>query len=189
MEKKLYRGALIFFMVMLLISILWPYEQKFKDWDLDPDYAVRESDEIFFNNTRIHLYSTEERKELAQQGFKAHRYLRCSKDTNNPFLNFTIINSWRTDQAYILAEPSEKDLFSDTVQITVHDSVVDFQLGHMDFEDHYTMAAWIFQNSLANQDAYLLIDGDSLNLFGTQGNQNANYVVLKDYFRLIGRYQ
>ena len=123
MEKKLYRGALIFFTAMLLLSILWPYEQKLQHWDLEPSYLVKESDEIFFNNTRIHQYRTEERAELAQQGFRVHRNLNCTYDTTQPLLNFAIINSWRTDQAYIIAEPNTRSYFSNIVYIALGDSV------------------------------------------------------------------
>ena len=189
MEKKLYRGALIFFTAMLLLSILWPYEQKLQHWDLEPNYLVKESDEIFFNNTRIHQYRTEERAELAQQGFKVHRYLKCTYDTTQPLLNFTIINSWRTDPAYLLAEPNARRYFADTVHIALGDSMATLSLDHMDFADHYRLAAWVFQNALDYRRAFIVQGRDSLLLNGTQSNEKANQAVLKDYFRLVGRYQ
>jgi hypothetical protein len=189
MEKKLYHVALIFFTAMLLLSILWPYEQQLQHWDLEPNYLVKESDEIFFNNTRIHQYRTEEREELAQQGFKVHRYLKCTYDTTQPLLNFTIINSWRTDQAYIIAEPNARSYFADTVLIALDDSVATLSLDHMDFADHYRLAAWVFQNALDYRRAFIVQGRDSLLLNGTQSNEKANQAVLKDYFRLVGRYQ
>ena len=189
MEKKLYRGALIFFTAMLLLSILWPYEQKLQHWDLEPSYLVKESDEIFFNNTRIHQYRTEERAELAQQGFRVHRNLNCTYDTTQPLLNFAIINSWRTDQAYIIAEPNTRSYFSNIVYISLGDSVATLSLDHMDFTDHYRLAAWVFQNSLEYRRAFIVQGTDSLLLNGTQSNEKANQAVLKDYFRLVGRYQ
>lgn len=189
MEKRLYRGALILFTAMLLLSILWPYEQKLQYWDMEPNYLVKESDEIFFNNTRIHQYRTEESAELDKQGFKVHRYLKCTYDTTQPLLNFTIINSWRTDQAYIIAEPNTRDYFSDTVYLALNDSVVTLSLDHMDFADHYRLAAWVFQNSLEYHRAYILQGLDSLLFNGTRSNEKANQAVLKDYFRLVGRYQ
>lgn len=189
MENKLYRAALIFFVAMLLLSILWPYERKLQHWDKKPNYLVKESDEIFFNNTRIHQYRTEERAELAQQGFKVHRYLKCTNDTAQPLINFTIINSWRTDQAFIIAEPNSRSYFSDTVRIALNDSVIKLSLDHMDFVDHYRLAAWVFQNSLEYRRTFILQGSDSLLLNGTRSNEKANQSVLKDYFRLVGRYR
>jgi len=189
MEKKLYRAALIFFTAMLLLSILWPYEQKLVDWQEQPSFSVRESDEIFFNNTRIHQYRTEESQALTQQGVKAHRYLKCTRDTTQPLVNFTIINAWRTDQAYIIAEPNVRTFFRDTIHIALNDSVAAIYLDKMDFNAHYEFAAWLFENALDYKRPFILDEGDSLLLYGTQSNEKANLAVLKDYYRLIGRYQ
>jgi len=189
MEKKLYRIALIFFTAMLLLSILWPYEQKLVDWQEAPSFSVRESDEIFFNNTRIHQYRTEESEALTKQGVKAHRYLKCTRDTTQPLINFTIINAWRTDQAFIIAEPNRRNYFHDTVRVAVNDSIALIYLDKMDYNAHYEFAAWIFENALAYNRAFILDGQDSLLLYGTQSNEKANLAVLKDYYRLIGRYQ
>jgi hypothetical protein len=59
----------------------------------------------------------------------------------------------------------------------------------MDYNDHYTFAALLFQKMLDYQQPYLIQGKDSLLLFGTQPNLKNNTVVLKDYFRLIGRFQ
>jgi hypothetical protein len=59
----------------------------------------------------------------------------------------------------------------------------------MDFADHYRLAAWVFQNALDYRRAFIVQGRDSLLLNGTQSNEKANQAVLKDYFRLVGRYQ
>jgi hypothetical protein len=59
----------------------------------------------------------------------------------------------------------------------------------MDYNDHYILAALLFQKMLDYQQPYLIQGKDSLLLFGTQPNLKNNTVVLKDYFRLIGRFQ
>ena len=108
MEKKLYTYALAFIGAIVVLSVVWPYEHKLIDWRAPADYSVLESDEIFFNNTRIYKYRTDERAELTAQGFKTHRSLKCLRDTTVPFLNFSIVNNWRADQAYIVAEPNAR---------------------------------------------------------------------------------
>lgn len=189
MGKKIYRIALAFITVALLLSILWPYEQKLIDWDRAPDYRVLESDEIYFNNTRIVSYRTDESAELTEQGFKTHRSTKALSDTTVPFVNFTIINNWRSDQAYIVMEPSHRKFFRDETLVYCGSDTLRFELDHMDFESHYELAATLFKHSLEYHRPFIYDGKDSLLLYGTQGNEKANTTVLKDYFRLIGRFQ
>lgn len=106
-----------------------------------------------------------------------------------PFLNFSIVNNWRADQAYIVAEPSARKFFRDTVTIRVDAVEVKIYLDKMDFEQHYQLAALLFRNALDYHRPFIIEGQDSLLLYGTQGNENANIEVLKDYFRLVGRFQ
>ena len=168
MEKKLYTYALAFIGAIVVLSVVWPYEHKLIDWRAPADYSVLESDEIFFNNTRI------------------YKYLR---DTTVAFLNFSIVNNWRADQAYIVAEPSARKFFRDSVTVHVDTNVVKIYLDKMDFEQHYQFAALLFQNAFDYHRAFIVQGQDSLLLYGTQGNEKANFEVLKDYFRLVGRFQ
>lgn len=189
MVNKLYKIALGFIISALLLSILWPYEQKLIDFDLAPTYEVLESDEIYFNNTRIVQYRTTESDELTTQGFKVHRSTKALQDSTVPFLNFAIINHWRNDRAYIVCEPSARKFFKDPVTIAVGDTLIELDLDHMDYNDHYQFAATLFKHTLDYKRPFILSGTDSLYVFGTQPNAKANTVVLKDYFRLIGRYQ
>ena len=183
------RIALAIITVALLLSILWPYEAKLIDWSKTPTYLVLESDEIYFNNTRIVRYRTDESLELTQQGFKTHRSTNALSDTSIPFMNFVIINNWRNDQAYIVAEPSNRRFFRDSVVIIAGAKTFNIDLDHMDFEEHYKLAASLFESSLEFTRPFMIHGGDSLMLYGTQGNEKTNTIVLKDYFRLICRFQ
>jgi hypothetical protein len=189
MENRVYKLALGFITAALLLSVLWPYEQKLIDWNSPANYEVLESDELYFNNTRIVQYRTEESDALNQQGFKVHRSSKALNDKAYPVLNFAIVNHWRNDLAYIVCEPNLRDLFGDTATIVVGDTTVKLVLDHMDYNDHYELAALLFQKMLDYQQPYLIQGKDSLLLFGTQPNLKTNTVVLKDYFRLIGRFQ
>ena len=144
MGKNINRIALAIITVALLLSILWPYEPKLIDWSKTPTYRVLESDEIYFNNTRIVRYRTDESLELTQQGFKTHRSTIALSDTSVPFMNFVIINNWRNDQAYIVAEPSNRRFFRDSVVIIAGAKTFNIDLDHMDFEEHYKLAASLF---------------------------------------------
>ena len=189
MGNKLYKIALGFIMGALLLSILWPYEQKLINFELAPTYEVLESDEIYFNNTRIVQYRTSESEALNTQGFKVHRSTKALKDTTVPFINFAIVNHWRNDKAYIVCEPSSREFFLAPVNIDIGDTTIVLDIDHMDYNDHYTFAAELFKRSLNYERPFITNGQDSTFLFGTQPNAKANLVVLKDYFRLIGRFQ
>ena len=189
MENRVYKLALGFITAALLLSVLWPYKQKLIDWDKPANYKVLESDELYFNNTRIVQYRTEESDALNQQGFKVYRSTKALNDTTYPVLNFSIVNHWRNDLAYIVCEPNLRSLFGDTTAIAVGDTIVKLVIDHMDYNDHYALAALLFQKMLDYQQPYLIQGQDSLLLFGTKSNLKNNTVVLKDYFRLIGRFQ
>ena len=113
MENRIYKLALGFITAALLLSVLWPYEQKLIDWDRPANYKVLESDELYFNNTRIVQYRTEESDALNQQGFKVHRSTKAFNDRTYPVLNFAIVNHWRNDLAYIVCEPNLRGLFGE----------------------------------------------------------------------------
>ena len=113
-------------------------------------------------NTRIVQYRTEESDALNQQGFKVHRSTKAFNDTTYPVLNFAIVNHWRNDLAYIVCEPNQRGLFGDTSAIAIGDTTVKLVLDHMDYNDHYTFAALLFQKMLEYQQPYLIQDQDSL---------------------------
>lgn len=189
METKLRNYAIVFFVGVFLLAVLWPYEAKLVHWDLEPDFNVLESDEIYFNNTRSLFYRIEESDSLKKQGFRIHRFTKQYKDTLFPILNFTIVNHWRNDRAYILGEPIARAYWEDTITLSIADTTFDIFLNSMDFEEHYQLAATLFRYQLAYERPYIIENNDSLSLYGTRENENANLTVLKDYFRLVGRFQ
>ena len=189
MANKLYKSALGFIVGALLLSILWPYKHQLIDFDLEPDFAVLESNEIYFNNTRIVHYKTTESEDLNTAGFKVHRMSKFQKVSIKTHFNFAIINHWREDRAYIVLEPNNPSLFSDTINIAVGDTMMKLQINHMDYRDHYSFASEIFKRSLNYELPYMVNHEDSTLLFGTKPNGKTNEVILKDYFRLIGRFQ
>lgn len=189
MVNKLYKIATGFIIGALLLSILWPYEQKLIDFDLPPNYRVLESDEMYFNNTRIVQYRTTESDALNTQGFKVHRSTKALHDTTVPFINFAIVNHWRNDKAYIVCEPSSRKFFVEPVVVSVGDTSLLLDIDRMDYNDHYKFAAELFKRTMNYKRAYISVGRDSTFLFGTRPNAKANQVVLKDYFRLIGRFQ
>ena len=98
-------------------------------------------------------------------------------------------SAWREDRAYIVLEPINPSLFSDTINIAVGDTMMKLQIDHMDYRDHYSFASEIFKRSLNYELPYMVNDEDSTLLFGTKSNGKTNEVILKDYFRLIGRFR
>ena len=187
--NMLYRSAIGFILGALLLCILWPYKQQFIDNDLEPNFTVLESDEIYFNNTRTLHYQTIENEDLNTEGFRIHRMSKSLKDTSSNYFNFAIINHWKEDCAYIVLEPSNSSFFSDTTSIVIGDSVMNILINRMDYENHYNVASEIFKRSLNYEIPYLISGNDSAFLFGTYKNTKINEITLKDYFRLIGKFR
>lgn len=189
MEKRVLRIAVGICLGVFLLAVLWPYEQSLQNWAAEPDYEVLEGAELFFNNTRITAYQTEETEELQRAGFKVHRSAKALRDTTYPVVNYAIINHWRADRAYIIAEPNRSSKWLDTNLLVFGDTSLRVAWSHMDYEAHYALAASLFEAQLQYHRIWLVEGQDSLLLFGTQGNEKANRTVLKDYFRLIGRFK
>ena len=176
MENRVYKLALGFITAALLLSVLWPYEQKLIDWDSPANYEVWKA--MSCTSTTHESYNTEQKKAMRQPTrISVHRRLAFN-DTTYPVLNFAIVNHWRNDLAYIVCEPNLRCLFGDTSAIAIGDTTVKLVLDHMDYNDHYSFAALLFQKMLEYQQPSR---SDSLLLFGTQPNLKNNTVVLKDY--------
>ena len=79
--------------------------------------------------------------------------------------------------------------FRDPMVVITGTKTFNIDLDHMDFEEHYKLAASLFESSLEYTRPFIIQGGDSLLLYGTQVNEKVNAAVLKDYFRLIGRFQ
>ncbi len=184
-----YKSAIGFILGLLLLSIIWPYKPQLIDDSKEPDFKTLESDEIFFNNTRILHYRTIENEDLNTAGFRVHRISKSLKDTSFNYFNFAIINHWKEDCAYIVLEPSNSSFFADTISITIGDTLMRISINRMDYKDHYNVASEIFKRSLNHEIPYSISDNDSSFLFGTKANTKINEITLKDYFRLIGKFR
>ena len=98
-----------------------------------------------------------------------------------PNINFFIVQNWRNSEAYIMSKPS--DVFQDSVLSLQHQRI-SYPFEKMTNEDHYKLAAQLFLGNMNNQ----LTTDDLQSVFGDAENVKANMTVLKDYFRLIGKY-
>ena len=177
MEKYLGKGILVFTLLILGLAFLFPYEPKLENIN-ELSFNTTGEARLFFNNTRAFYYGF---KELEEAGFTTYTFGGTDKTNTFSGLNFFIVQNWRDSEAYIMCRPSA--LFNDTV-LTIGDSTRQFKFDTMTNTDHYGLAAALFSEYMAHGSTAQLND-----IFGSQKNTKANITVLKDYFRLIGKYQ
>ena len=177
MEKRLGRGLTIFIAAILLLAFLFPYEPEVSDLD-DLSFHTTGESRLFFNNTRAFYYSF---KELEKAGITVYEFGGTDKTESKSNINFFIVQNWRNNEAYIMSKPSA--LFNDSV-LTIANQTLAYPIDRMNNEDHYKLAAKLFRKAMNNTIETRDLDA----IFGGAENTKANLTVLKDYFRLIGKY-
>ncbi len=183
MEKKLYKGVLIFVGLILVIALAFPAEKKVYNLE-EVSFKTKQSTTLYFKNTRAFYYAMAENTEA---GFDVYRYWRCLKADSLEYLNFILIHNWRSDEAYVFTEPSKALLARGPVKITVGDSTWVFDKSTMNNEQQYRFAAATFTALLADQP--VLLSDRKEDLFGTPENRKANLTVLEDYFKWVYKYR
>jgi hypothetical protein len=183
MEKKLYKGVLIFIGFILLIAVAFPAKKKIYDLN-DVSFEAKQSTTLYFKNTRAFYYAMAENQEA---GFDVYRYGKCLKDDSVAYLNFILIHNWRGDEAYVFTEPSKALLEKGPIQVTVGDTTWIYDKTTMNNEAQYQFAAATFTALMAEKPVQ--INNDQTNLFGTKENQKANLTVLEDYFKWVYKYR
>lgn len=181
MEKKLYKGVLIFIGFILVIAVAFPAKKKVYNLD-EISFETKQSTTLYFKNTRAFYYAMAENQEA---GFEVYRYGKCLKIDTMAYLNFILIHNWRVDEAYIFTEPSKKLLEKGPVEVAIGDSIWVFDKTTMNNEAQYSFAAASFKALLAEKPITI----GSQNLFGTIENQKANLTVLEDYFKWVYKYR
>ena len=182
MEKKIYKGVLIFIGLILVISLAFPAEKKVYDLS-ERSFATKKSTTLYFKNTRAFYYA---QAEMPEAGFDVYRYSKCLKADTGAYLNFILVHNWRADEVYIITEPSKTLLAKGMVQVTVGDTTLNYNKTAMNNEQQYDFAAQVFLALLENKP--VLIEGKK-RLFGSLDNQDANLTVLEDYFRWVYKYR
>ncbi len=178
MEKNL--GKIIISIVggILLLAMLFPYKPQAHNLD-EISFATTSEARLFFNNTRAFYYSF---KDMDEAGFTVYEYGGTDKTNSIPCLNFFIVQNWRESEAYIMSKPSSH--FQDSL-IHVKDLSLAYRFEHMTNQDHFALAAVLFQKLINEEVGRSELD----KIFGNAENTKANLTVLKDYFRLIEKYQ
>lgn len=182
MESKLYKWMVLIVIGLLSLAILFPQQKKAYDLH-DLSFDVQQNSALFFKNTRASKYVLHE---MNDAGFNIYRQEIDPKADTISTLNFSIVHNWRSDEAYIIAEPNALLAGADSLKIS---SVTDtfFYYRQMDSEAHYHFAASIFEAILEGKDLTFLPGGD--NIFGPEKCKKANRRVLEDYFRLVYKYR
>jgi hypothetical protein len=183
MEKKLYKFVFILVAIALALAFLFPAERKAYNLE-NTSFDAQQSTTLFFKNTRAFYYGLEE---MPEAGFDVYRYGKTTQADTGIFLNFIIVHNWRTNEVYIVTEPSTAFLNLCPVTITFGDSTFLFDKSVMNNNAQFEFAAKVFLALLENVPVKLKERNTAI--FGSDENQSANLTVLKDYFRWVYKYR
>ena len=182
MNKGLTRGLLLFIGAILLLAFLFPYQPKAKNLN-ELTFDTQSNSELFFTNTRAFYYDLED---MSEAGFKVYHFGNLLAADTVAYINFYIVHNWRQSEAYIMIEPSALLAAKDSFSIQTKDTAIGISLSQMNNANHYRVGAIIFQSLLDKSPVFL--NNTNQNIFGTANNEQQNFKVLKDYFKLIGKY-
>lgn len=183
-NKKLKWFFVLWFILMIAFATLTFPEHKPLKKIAEVSFHVQENEELYFKNIRSYYYETEEREDAQ---FYLYRLKSRRKDSLQPTLNLTIVNNWRMDQAYILIEPnfdSQQDL-----QLTFQiDNRLDTLQGDLlNTPKHYELAMRIYE-TITQEGSVQTLEENPKNLFVKEEDRQAAIRVLKDYFKLVGKF-
>lgn len=183
MEKKLVSVVLVGVGLLLGLAMLFPAKKKTYDVEI-ASFEAQNNTSIYFKNVRAFYYGLED---LPDAGLSVYRFGETTKSDTGIYLNFIIVHNWRASEVYIATEPSKAMLALGETDIAVGDKTLRFEKSSMNNEAQYHFAASIFMALLENKAVTLANTNKSI--FGNLGNEDANFTVLKDYFKWLYKYR
>lgn len=176
--------ALWFATMLLLLVIFFPKDRPIRLDEIS--FHMPENEELFFKNLRAFYYDYEYKDDA---NFKIYRIKTREKDTTLKHVNFTIVQNWLQDEAYIYPEIS--GLPNDSAWLLcVHpnNKIDTFPLFEVNAWQHFQTASLVYM---------ALREGANFKLKNKQGQtfalwENPNQMqsikkTLKDYFKLVGK--
>ena len=192
MKWTLKRVFLAWFMVMVIVLAFTMPESRPIDLE-NVSFSTTESSELYFKNVRSYFYQI---LEDPKSGFIHYRIKSRNKDSLQPSINFLLLNNWRFDEAYVMAEGNEalSSLEGLTLSIvTAEDSSAYIFHRYTNYE-HWMMAGRVYmalrddntrfwlsgpqESSTGQKDIEILIEGDE---------RKSLRKTLRDYFKLVGK--
>lgn len=180
-----------FFLAWLIAMVVFAWasfpEHKPLKKSKEIAFRVLENEELYFKNVRSFYYDKEVREDAQ---FDLYRIRTRRKDSTVPTVNFVIVNNWRMDEAYVLAEQN----FDAGDELLIrHRSAPDepydtLALNLSNNAEHYAFARAVY-SALAEEEQLEVMKGRRFYPLYQDGKELGSILkTLKDYFKLVGQY-
>lgn len=177
-KLQIYFLGFIFFIVLLVVcfAIFVPSQSSIHLEEIK--FSTSQSSRLYFKNLRSYYY---EKDEVEKPGFILHQY----KSDGEENLRFLIVDNWKHDEAYIIAESAIVNIDEEILQImwTRGNESDTISLKELDAEAHYVFAAQLYDKLLQEGELAIIKKTDS---FLFTGNEKKSLkITLKDFFKLV----
>jgi hypothetical protein len=183
MKGPLFKWFLIWAGAMAVgVILFWAFGPTAKKIDLaEVNFTTTESATLYFKNMRAYFYDLEEEE---KSGFNIYRI--GSREEGNSKLHFMIVQNWKMNEAYIMAESDLLDLESSPLQIISRTDQSDtLILEAADAESNYIFAGQLF--TALERDASFAILGNNYEEAIDEAQIKSMKTSLKDYFKWVGK--
>ena len=146
-------------------------------------FKVLESDALFFRNLRQFYYEKEERSDADYELFRHPDQLLFG--TNAPRL--TIVNNWKHDEAYLVFENADRELFAQTIRMCLGPEKEVYSLASSNAQAQQLLAVSLFE-ALEKHDSLFEVEEKQrwVPIWENQSERGVVKTILKDYFKLTG---
>ena len=152
-------------------------------------FHTTESSELYFKNIRTYFY---EIWDDPKSGFVHYRIKSRNQSSDQPSVNFVILNNWRFDEAYVFAEGNEalETLEGLTLSIVTKSDSSAFHFNQFTNYEHWLLAGSVYM-ALNNQETrfWLSSDREVVEIYRGEDERKSLQKTLNDYFKLVGKIQ
>jgi len=152
-------------------------------------FHTTESSELYFKNIRTYFY---EIWDDPKSGFVHYRIKSRNQSSDQPSVNFVILNNWRFDEAYVFAEGNEalETLEGLTLSIVTKSDSSAFHFNQFTNYEHWLLAGSVYM-ALNNQETRFWLSSDRkvVEIYRGEDERKSLQKTLNDYFKLVGKIQ
>ncbi len=152
-------------------------------------FHTSESSELYFKNVRSYFY---EIWDDPKSGFVHYRIKSRNQEKEVPSVNFLILNNWRFDEAYVVAEGNEaiETLEGLNLSISTESDSSIFLFNQFTNYEHWHLAGSVYL-ALNDEESrfWLSSDREVVEIYKYDDERKSIQKTLNDYFKLVGKIQ
>jgi len=192
MKWTLKRVFIAWFVFMVVILAFTMPESRPIDLD-EVSFHTTESSELYFKNVRSFFY---EIWDDPKSGFVHYRIKSRNGDSLVPSINFMILNNWRFDEAYVMAEGNGalSTLEGLTLSIVTPEDSSTFTFDRFTNYEHWMTAGRVYMALRDDRSRFWLsgpqgnaLGREALKIYTESEERKSLRKTLGDYFKLVGK--